>query len=150
MKLQLPAYATVAATWDPSHLATYDTAHGNIRSLTHWARPGIEFASSWILVGLITAKPQRELLHWFWPGPCFSFVLMIWIICWHALAASMSHNILVDSWYYYYYVVILKLSFFPNPVPTFLLYWQICPLFCSVPFLFSFFFFFPVQNPMES
>ena len=28
----------------------YTTAHGNIRSLTHWARPGIEPASSWVLV----------------------------------------------------------------------------------------------------
>ena len=29
---------------------TYTTAHGNARSLTHWARPGIKPASSWILV----------------------------------------------------------------------------------------------------
>ena len=31
---------------------TYITAHSNTRSLTHWARPGIKPASSWILVGL--------------------------------------------------------------------------------------------------
>ena len=31
--------------------ATYTTAHGRTRSLTHWARPGTEPASSWILVG---------------------------------------------------------------------------------------------------
>ena len=30
-------------------------------SLTHWERPGIESTSSWILVGLVTAEPQREL-----------------------------------------------------------------------------------------
>ena len=30
---------------------TYTTAHGNARSLTHWARPGMEPVSSWILVG---------------------------------------------------------------------------------------------------
>ena len=29
---------------------TYTTAHGHIGSLTHWARPGIEPESSWILV----------------------------------------------------------------------------------------------------
>ena len=29
---------------------TYTTAHGNNGSLTHWARPGIEPATSWILV----------------------------------------------------------------------------------------------------
>ena len=41
---------------------TYTTAHGNARSLTHWVRPGIQPASSWILV---TREPQRELLRWF-------------------------------------------------------------------------------------
>ena len=30
---------------------TDTTAHGNGRSLTHWARPGIEPVSSWMLVG---------------------------------------------------------------------------------------------------
>ena len=37
------------------------TAHGSTRSLTHCARPGIEPASSWILVGIVSAAPQREL-----------------------------------------------------------------------------------------
>ena len=32
---------------------TYTTAHGNARSLTHRVRPGIEPASSWILVRLV-------------------------------------------------------------------------------------------------
>ena len=39
----------------------YTTAHGNTRSLTHWARPGIELISSWILVRCVTSEPQREL-----------------------------------------------------------------------------------------
>ena len=30
-------------------------------SLTHWARPGIEPASSWILVGVATTEPQQNL-----------------------------------------------------------------------------------------
>ena len=29
-------------------------------SLTHWARPGIEPAASWILAGFVTTGPQRE------------------------------------------------------------------------------------------
>ena len=33
--------------------ATYTTAHGNAGSSTHWARPGIEPASSWILVWFV-------------------------------------------------------------------------------------------------
>ena len=40
---------------------TYTTIHGNTRSLTHWARPGIEPMSSRILVTLVSSEPQREL-----------------------------------------------------------------------------------------
>ena len=39
--------------------ATYTTVHG--KSLTHWARPGIKPASSWLLVRFVTAEPQGEL-----------------------------------------------------------------------------------------
>ena len=48
--------------------ATYTTAHGNsnIGSLTHWARPGIEPASSWMSVRFInhwamTPRPQSSV-----------------------------------------------------------------------------------------
>ena len=40
---------------------TYTTAHGNTRFLTHWERPGIEPASSWIRVRFISAEPRWEL-----------------------------------------------------------------------------------------
>ena len=33
--------------------STYITAHGNTRSLTQWVRPGIEPATSWMLVGFV-------------------------------------------------------------------------------------------------
>ena len=33
---------------------TYTTAHGNARSLTHWARPWIEPATSWFLVRFVS------------------------------------------------------------------------------------------------
>ena len=39
--------------------ATSITAHGNARNLTHWER--IRAASSWMLLGFITAEPQWEL-----------------------------------------------------------------------------------------
>ena len=38
-------------------LPAYTTAHGNTGSLTHEARPGIEHAFSWVLVGCISAEP---------------------------------------------------------------------------------------------
>ena len=40
---------------------TYTTAHSNTRSLTHWARPGIEPTTSWFLVRFISVVPQWEL-----------------------------------------------------------------------------------------
>ena len=45
---------------------TYTTAHGNTESLTHWARPGIEPATSWFLV--------RFINRWAMTGtPLFSY-----------------------------------------------------------------------------
>ena len=40
---------------------TYSTAHGNARSLTQWARPGVKSTSSWVLAGFIIAEPRWEL-----------------------------------------------------------------------------------------
>ena len=37
----------------------------NTRSLTHWARTGIEPSTSWFLVGFISAVPRWELLLFF-------------------------------------------------------------------------------------
>ena len=61
-----PTAARLRTPQPPQHRiqatsVTYTTAHGNIRSLTHWARPGIEPASSWILVGFVSTAPQWEL-----------------------------------------------------------------------------------------
>ena len=41
--------------------ATYTTAHGNAKSLTHRGRLGMEPVSSWIIVRFISAEPQWEL-----------------------------------------------------------------------------------------
>ena len=41
-------------------LLAFTRAHSHARSLTHWARPGLEPASSWILAKFISAEPQRE------------------------------------------------------------------------------------------
>ena len=62
-ELQLMAYATATAMWDGVTSATYTTAHSNTRSLTHGARQGIEPATSWILVRLISTEPRREFLN---------------------------------------------------------------------------------------
>ena len=38
----------------------YVIAHGNSESITHWARPGVEPAYSWILVSFLTSESQRN------------------------------------------------------------------------------------------
>ena len=43
------------------HLPAYTRVHGNARSLTHWARPGTEPTSSWMLVRFVSTEPQQEL-----------------------------------------------------------------------------------------
>jgi len=46
--------------------ATYTTAQGHARSLTHWVRPGMEPVSSWTLVGFVSAAPLWEFpILWF-------------------------------------------------------------------------------------
>ena len=52
--------------------ATYTTARGNVGSLTHWARPGIEPVSSWILVRLVN--------NWATTGTLVLF-LLIYLCC---------------------------------------------------------------------
>ena len=51
---QIRAAATATATQDPSHVCDLTTAHGDAGSLTHWARPGINPANSWVLVRFLT------------------------------------------------------------------------------------------------
>ena len=60
LELQLPAYTIATAKRDPS-LVCDNTAHGDARTLTHWERPGIEPASSWILFRFVSTGPQWEL-----------------------------------------------------------------------------------------
>ena len=40
--------------WIQAASATYTIAHGSTRSLTHWAMPGIESATSWFLVRFVS------------------------------------------------------------------------------------------------
>ena len=60
-ELQLPAYITAMATQIWTASSTYTTAQGNTRSLTHWARPGLEPTTSWFLVRFISTAARWEL-----------------------------------------------------------------------------------------
>jgi len=60
----------------------YTTAQGNTRSLTHWARPGIEPVSSWILVRFVCwatmGPPSQEFFVGFFVC-LFAFVCFFWL-----------------------------------------------------------------------
>ena len=63
---------------------TYATVHSNTRSLTHWARSGIEPTSSCILVRLVTAEPQQEIQggsFWLWLLVSETQVPWIFLLC---------------------------------------------------------------------
>ena len=69
----------------PAVSATYNTAHGNTRSLTRWARPGIEPTTSLFLVRFVnhwatTGTPDPFLINFLYDNgnKCkFSFILCI-------------------------------------------------------------------------
>ena len=61
-ELQLPAYTTGTATWDPSRVCNLHHSSWQCQIFNPLMRPGIEPASSWILlVEFISAEPQWEL-----------------------------------------------------------------------------------------
>ena len=85
----MPGYTTATATQNVSfwaESATYTTAHGNARSLTHWVRPGIKPTSSCILVGFITVEPLWEL------PTQFSYLLR-WEHCRSTLPANFEDTV---------------------------------------------------------
>ena len=62
--------------------ANYTTAHGNAGSLIHWMRPRIEPASSWLLVGFVSAAPQWQLLEMYFYNWNYIIIEVIWrIMC---------------------------------------------------------------------
>ena len=54
--------------------------------LTHWARPGIEPASSWIIAGFVTTKPQQEFL-------CHNIFSIVYSLRFEVLNSSVAKNI---------------------------------------------------------
>ena len=75
-------------------------AHGNARSLTHWARLGIKLASSWIPFRFITTEPQWEL-------PKIFFNLKNIIVLYWSLLEYLRW-LLPDSIYWH---IIMKITF---------------------------------------
>ena len=74
-------------------------SHSNAGSLTHWARPGNEHVSSWILVMFINPKPQQELLFPYSSSIYFHFFPPSLDSC----HSDVSTSILSISFLYFYF-----------------------------------------------
>ena len=64
-ELYLLAYATSTATPDPSRICSLYHSSWQCWILNHWARPGIEPVSSWILVHIHFCWAMMETYHLF-------------------------------------------------------------------------------------
>ena len=82
--------------------ATHTAAHGNAESLTHWARPELEPASSWIPVRVVTTDPRRELLSYLYP-----YYLLNLLTPFGCMSKSSSHN--------YWWHRLRQMTVFTNP-----------------------------------
>ena len=119
---QIGAIATPQPQPQPHRIwvvsATYTTAHSNARSLTHWARPGIKCASSWMLVRFVAAEPWWELL-----GHAFLIHSVIVCLCWKF--SLFTFNVIIDFlrlqllfyffvFYLFYFFSVFSLDYVSN------------------------------------
>ena len=75
-ELQLPAYTTATAMWDPSQVCNLHHSSWQRQTLNPRARPGMEPATSWFLVGSVkTNAPRRERQDAF-----YSYLPSSWLI----------------------------------------------------------------------
>ena len=79
-------------------------ACGNAGSLTHWVRPGIKPASSWILVRFLTHRATMQLLllllfciaiyclnvSTYFLFPLIFILSWIWVFCWDYFSSTFS------------------------------------------------------------
>ena len=83
------------------HLWLYTIAHGSAGSLTHCVRPGIKPATSWFLVGFVSAVSQRQLqkftsLHDFKTNSWTTKKMLTWNQCKSRLVILNTHYFKLD------------------------------------------------------
>ena len=105
---------------------TYTAACGNARSLTHWARPGMEPKSSWKLVGFLTCwvttgTPMCIFLNEFCPDICprvglLDHVVVLYSDFW---GSSILFSTVVVPMYHVFPPTVKEDSLFSTPSPAF-------------------------------
>ena len=119
-ELQLVAYAYSYSNGRiGAESVTHTTGHGNTRSLTHRARPGIEPTTSWMLVRFVSAALQWKLwqpvfsclMHLSKIVECRYFIFCGWyirygdfgVLYWHLLfLLDLSHGAIFPSIFSYF------------------------------------------------
>ena len=84
--------------------ATCTRAHSNSGSLTHWVRPEIEPASSWMLVRFVSAEPWWKILNDFLKLKYNWFT----VLCWFLLNCKVTQSYIL---YIYKCIYIQSLSY---------------------------------------
>jgi len=78
-ELQLPAYATaIATTQDLSHICNLHHSSWQCQILNHWARPGIEPTTSWLLSDLFLLSHNGNSSTFFFSILSEQFKYKIW------------------------------------------------------------------------
>ena len=77
LELQMSTNTTATATWDPSCVCDLHHSSWQRQILNHWRRPGIELASSWVLVRFITCWATMGIPI----GAYFNILLVNDVLC---------------------------------------------------------------------
>ena len=100
---------------------TYNTARGNARSFTHWAKPGIEPATSWPPVGFVnhwatTGTPWLVNFDWhlencqapLWILPCWVLDSFVFLQIFLSLVLGYIYIAWKQSWSFRVWILLLK------------------------------------------
>ena len=101
---QQPAYVIATATRDPSLICNLHHSSQQCRILNP-LRPGMEPASSWILVGFISTTPQWELPRWSFYSTyffccCFQRIHLFFLpLFWSTVWIHFSRFVCCSQWH---------------------------------------------------
>ena len=90
-------------------------SHSKAGSLTHWVRPGIEPATSWFLVGFVSAAPQQELLNFF----------SLWAVLAHGLSVGWGNIWVAFKSFLLHSAFLGQIQLPPHPFLYWLQLWEI-------------------------
>ena len=97
---------------------TYTTAHGNTKSLIHWAKPGIEHVSSWLLDSfpLSPTMGTPSMLFIFRCSFVFSLPFLIMFMIYSVFLSTFTTAVLRSRKKLFFYHFFISGSVFIKPI----------------------------------